>query len=129
MSEPIVSIDSSEIHEGKLEELKTAMKELVEFVDANEPQTILYNVYLTDGGTRMTVVQVHPDSASMEFHMNVAGSAFPKFSELVTLSTIDIYGKPTARLLEQMRQKARTLGNAALVVHEPHAGFTRLGVR
>jgi quinol monooxygenase YgiN len=128
MSEPIVSIDSSEIHEGRLEELKTAMKELVEFVDANEPQPIVYNVYLNEDGTRMTVVQVHPDSASMEFHMTVAGSAFPKFSEFVTLSRIDIYGKPTAKLLEQMRQKARALGNAALVVHELHAGFTRLGV-
>jgi hypothetical protein len=47
----------------------------------------------------------------------------------VTLSRIDIYGKPTARLPEQMQQKARTLVNAALVVHERLAGFTRLGVR
>jgi hypothetical protein len=129
VSEPIVSIDSSEIHEGKLEELKTAMKELVEFVDTNEPQPIAYNVYLKGDGTGMTVVQVHPDSASMEFHMNVAGSAFPKFSELLTLSRIDIYGKPSAKLLEQMRQKAQMLGDAALVVHEPHAGFIRLGDR
>jgi quinol monooxygenase YgiN len=129
MSEPIVSIDSSEIHEGRLEELKTAMKELVEFVDANEPRPIAYNLYLNEDGTRMTVVQVHPDSASMEFHMDVAGSAFRKFLEFLTLSRIDIYGKPTARLLEQMRQKARMLGNAALVVHELHAGFTRLPAR
>lgn len=127
MSEPIVSVDSSEVHEGKLEELQTAMKELVEFVDANEPQPIAYNVYLNGDGTRMTVVQVHPDSASMEFHMNVAGSAFPKFSELVTLSRIDIFGKPSDKLLEQMRQKAQILGDAALVVHELHAGFIRLG--
>jgi quinol monooxygenase YgiN len=129
MSEPIVSIDSSEIHEGKLEELKTALKELVEFVDANEPQPIAYNVYLNEDGTRMTVVQVHPDSASMEFHMDIAGSAFPKFSELLTLSTIDIYGKPSDKLLEQMRQKAQMLGDAALAVHELHAGFIRLGDR
>lgn len=129
MSEPIVTVDSSEIHEGKLEELKTAMKELVEFVDANEPQPIAYNVYFNEDGTRMTVVQVHPDSASMEFHMNVAGSAFPKFSELLTLSRIDIYGKPSDKLLEQMRQKAQMLGDAALVVHEQHAGFIRLGDR
>jgi hypothetical protein len=40
MSEPLVLIDSSEIGEGKLEELKTAMKELVEFVKANESRPI-----------------------------------------------------------------------------------------
>jgi len=129
VSELIVSIDSSEIHEGRLEELRSAMKELVAFVDANEPRPILYNVYFNEVGTRMTVVQVHPDSASMEFHMTVAGPVFPRFSDFVTLSRIDIYGKPTSELLEQMQQKAETLGNAVLVVHELHAGFARLGLQ
>lgn len=126
MSEPLVSIDVSEIHEGKLESLKVAMKDLVEFVDTNEPEPIAYHVYFDDHGTRMTVFQIHPDSASMEFHMKVAASAFPKFSDLLTLSRIDIYGTPSERLLELVRSKARMLGNAVVAVHEFHAGFTRL---
>jgi quinol monooxygenase YgiN len=128
MSEPIVFIDSSEIREGKLEELKTAMKELVEFIEANEPRPIAYNVYFTLDGTRMTVVQVHPDSASMEFHLNVAGPAFTKFTELIKMSAMDVYGKPSDNLLEQMRQKAQMLGTGTVVVHELHAGFARFGV-
>lgn len=83
MTEPIVFIDSSEIREGKLEELKMAIRDLVEYVQSNEPRPIAYNVYLNESGSRMTVVQVHPDSASMEFHMKVAGPAFPKFVGLV----------------------------------------------
>ena len=58
-SEPIIYIDHSEVREGKLDELKTAMKELVELVEANEPRIIAYNVYFTEDGTRMTVVHVH----------------------------------------------------------------------
>jgi hypothetical protein len=54
MSEPILYVDTSEIREGKLEELKTAMKELVEFVETNEPRLIAYNVYLNDDGNQMT---------------------------------------------------------------------------
>jgi hypothetical protein len=129
MSEPIVIIDSSEIREGKLEELKTAMKELAGFVESNEPRPIAYSLYLNEGGTRMTVVQVHPDSASMEFHMKVAGPAFPKFVQLIKLSTMDVYGKPSDGLLERMRQKVRMLGNATVVVHELQAGFARFGIR
>jgi hypothetical protein len=72
MSDPIVIIDSSEIREGKLEELKTAINDLVDFVEANEPRPIAYIVYLDEAGVRMTVVQVHPDSGSMELHMKVA---------------------------------------------------------
>ncbi|MDP2674260.1 MAG: hypothetical protein Q8Q00_05050 [Dehalococcoidia bacterium] len=127
MSEPIVYIDSSEIHEGKLEELKTAMNELAEFVEVNEARLIAYNVYFKEDGTRMTVVHVHPDSASLEFHMKVAGPLFPKFAEFIKLLTIDVYGKPSDDLVEQMRQKAQMLGNGTVLVHELHAGFARFG--
>jgi quinol monooxygenase YgiN len=129
LSEPIVYIDCSEVREGKLEELKTAMSELVELVEANEPRIIAYNVYLADDGTRMTVAHVHPDSASLEFHMKVAGPSFHKFAEFLKLLTINVYGKLSDELLEQMRQKARMLGNGSVQVHGLHAGFTRFGVR
>jgi quinol monooxygenase YgiN len=62
MSESIVYIDTSEIRQGKLEELKTAMKELVKVVQANEPRLIAYNVYLNEDGTLMTVVHVQHKS-------------------------------------------------------------------
>jgi hypothetical protein len=82
-------------------------------------------VFFSVDGTRMTVLQVHPDSASMEFHMSVAGAEFAKVKDLLTLSAIDIYGRPSETLLDQMRQKAQLLGGAALAVHDLHAGFTR----
>jgi hypothetical protein len=127
MSKLLVSIDVSRIHQGGLYELKRAMKRLVEFVDANETQPLLYGVYFNDDSTEMTVLQVHPDSASMEFHMEVGGPEFKGLSELLTLLRIDIYGKASDRLLDQMRQKAKLLGNATLSVHTLHAGLARIG--
>ncbi|HZJ51259.1 MAG TPA: hypothetical protein VFF07_10540 [Actinomycetota bacterium] len=56
MVEPIVYIDRSKIREGKLEELKAATHELVEFVDSSEPQLITYGFYLNESGTQMTIV-------------------------------------------------------------------------
>lgn len=105
------------------------MKELVELVETNEPRLIAYNVYFTEDGTRMTVVHVHLDSASLEFHMKVAGPSFPKFAKLIKTLTIDVYGKPSDNLLEQMRKKAQMLGTGTVIVHELHAGFARFGVR
>ena len=127
-SRPIVYIDRSEILEGKLEDLKAAMKGLAEFVETNEPRIIAYNVYFTEDGTRMTVMHVHPDTASLEFHMKAAGHAFSKFVEFIKLLTIDVYGKPGDALLEQMRKKAQLLGNGTVVVHELQAGFARFGI-
>jgi hypothetical protein len=131
MSNAIVYVDTAEVREGPLEELKTAIKELVDFVDANVPRLIGYNVYLSDDGARMTVVHVHPDSASLEYLMEVAGPVFRQFVELVTLSSIHVYGEPSEKVLKQLHEKARLLGRGAVVVEVDalHAGFTRFAVR
>ena len=129
MSELIVSIDTSQIREGKLDDLKEAIVELVTFVESNEDRPIVYGIFLDQSGTLMTVVQVHPDSESMEHHMRVAGPAFTGFAELVTLSTLDVYGEPSEALLEQLRRKVQLLGPATVVVHDLHAGFARLDPR
>jgi quinol monooxygenase YgiN len=125
MSDLIVYVDAAEVREGALEELRPAIAELVAFVEANEPRLIAYNVYLSDDGTNMTVVSVHPDSASLEYHMTVAGPLFRRFVELVTLSSIHIYGAPSDDALRQSFEKARLLGRGAVVVESLFAGFTR----
>ena len=129
MSDPIFYVDFSDVREGALDELKAGMKALAEFVEANEPRIIAYNVYFNDDGNRMTVVQAHPDSASLEYHMEVAGPLFRPLAELVTLSSIHIYGEPSEKVLKQSREKARLLGQGDVVVDAVHAGFTRFAVR
>lgn len=127
-SGPVVYIDHSEVREGKLDNLQTAIKELAQFVKANEPLIVVYKVYFTQGGKRMTVIHIHPNSASLEFHMKVAGPAFAKFADYVRMLTINIYGEINDGLLEKLREKARILGSASVAVHEPYTGFTRFGV-
>ena len=127
MSNPLVYVDTSEIRGGALEKLKEAIRELVEFIDANEPQLIAYNVYLSDDGSEMTVVHVHADAASLEYHMEVAGPAFRRFADLVTLSSIRVYGRPSEKALSRLHEKARLLGGDSVIVHGQHAGFSRFG--
>jgi hypothetical protein len=121
----ILYVDISEVRDGALEELKQRMEGLVEFVEANEPRLIAYNVYFSNDGTRMTVASMHPDSASLEYHMEVAGPLFRQFVELVSLLSIHIYGEPSENVLRQSHEKARLLGRGVVVVESLHAGFTR----
>jgi hypothetical protein len=125
MSEPIIYVDQSEIRAGKLEPLKAAMEELAEFVENNEPQIVAYNVYFNRDDSRMTVVHVHNDPASLAFHMEVAGRMFPRFSEFIRMEAIDIYGRPGEDLVQQLRGKAEMLGSGAVRVHAFHAGVAR----
>ena len=125
MPRPIVYIDTSSIREGKLEELEAAMQHLAAFVEANVPQLISYGFFLNQDSTQMTVVAVHPDSASLEFHMDVGSDEFRKFADLIDLSRIEVYGAVSDAVLDRLHRKAQMLGSATVTVHELHAGFAR----
>ena len=126
MTELLIAVDSSEIREGTLDAVRAGAAELAEFVEANEPEMIAYSIYLDEEAGRMTVVQIHPSSASMEQHMEIAAPVFRKFVGLLDLTRVDFYGQPSETLLERMRQKAELLGRAQVVVNELHAGFARI---
>jgi hypothetical protein len=73
----------------------------------------------------MSLLQIHPDSASLEFHLELGGPIFLKFKDLIQLLTIQIYGEPSENLLEQLHRKAQMLGNAKVTIHNLQAGFSR----
>jgi hypothetical protein len=124
-SEPIVYIDHSDVRDGSLEELKAGVRRLVDFIYAREPQLISYGFYVDEAASKMTVVAVHPDSASLELHMDIGGAEFRKLAHMLTLTSIECYGRPSERALEQLREKAATLGDGGTVVSIGRfAGFT-----
>jgi hypothetical protein len=125
-SEPIVYIDHSDIREGSLDELKAGVQGVVDFIDVREPQLIAYGFYIDEDAATMTVVAVHPDSASLEFHLEIGTPEFRKLAHLLTLTAIECYGQPSERALEQLRRKAAALGPGGAVVSIGRfAGFAR----
>jgi hypothetical protein len=124
-SRPIVYVDRSLIRPGKLAELEAAMDHLAAFVASNVPQIISYGFYLDSDRSLMTVVAVHPDSASLEFHMDVGAAEFAKFADLLELQRIDVYGRVTDAVFVRLHGKAKMLGDATVVVHDRYAGFNR----
>jgi quinol monooxygenase YgiN len=114
-----------DIREGKLEEVKAAMKKAVELIKAKEPRIIFYNVYINEDGMQLTVLQAHPDSASVEFHGEVTEPIFTKMAkECITLVRFDIYGTPSQSLLDMLQHPVITRGVTA-AAHELSAGFSR----
>lgn len=122
----IVYVDRSAVREGRIDDLKEAMSDLVDFVDANEPDILSYNVYFDDDGTRMTVVHTHADSASLAYHMDVAGPKFPPIGKFIDLESINVYGRPSEDIVHQLEEKASTLGRASVSIHDLHDGIARV---
>jgi hypothetical protein len=71
MYKPLIFVSTWKIREGRLEGYKQFVKELIEHIQMKEPQLIAFNMYFNEDETEMTSIQVHPDAASMDFHMQV----------------------------------------------------------
>lgn len=125
MLQPIVYVDISEIREGKLKDLECAIRHLASFVESNVPEIISYGFWLDETQSQMTVVALHPNSSSIEYHMDECGAEFRRFSDLIKLMRIDVYGDVSESVRERLHRKARMLGNGEVIVHDLYAGFTR----
>ncbi|GAA4918531.1 hypothetical protein ACFPM3_33560 [Streptomyces coeruleoprunus] len=126
MPEPIFYVDRSDIREGRLEEVRAAMRDLASFVEEREPRLLSYNFHTDPDGTGMTVVALHPDPASLEFHLDLGGPKFRAFGPLITLRAIDVYGDPGEAAVRRLHDKAALLGGGTVTVHTRQAGFSRV---
>jgi len=63
MSKPLIVISTLKVKEGKLEDLKRYYKRILDIVETNEPRLIAFHGSLNEDGTKMTSIQVHPDTA------------------------------------------------------------------
>lgn len=127
MPNPIIYIDRSRVRPGATDRLKQAIDELVRFIESEEPQLLYYGFHLSEDDSRMTLVAIHPDTASVEYHMEVGAAAFAGFAEFIEMEAIEVYGDASVRMLEQLHRKAEMLGEqGTVVVDRLQSGFARL---
>jgi hypothetical protein len=126
MSGPFIFIATNRLREGKLDAERERVPGLCAFIEASEPQLIAFNEYASKDGTEVGVVQVHPDAASMELHMEVvAERATRAYAETLDATTsIQVYGEPSDAVLEMLSRQAGA--GVPMTVKRYHlGGFTR----
>ncbi|MGH8925401.1 MAG: hypothetical protein ACRDWA_12300 [Acidimicrobiia bacterium] len=132
MNQPFIWIGVHKIKEGQTQQLKKLLEHFPTFIEENEPRLLGFNFYLNEEGTKVAVVQIHPDAESFEFHMKVAGEHISQSYQYLeeTVST-QIYGAPSEKVLEMVEQFRQDAGQKeTLSVLSQHvSGFTRLGDR
>jgi quinol monooxygenase YgiN len=126
MSEPIVFISHFKVKEGKLDGLKQRSREVTKLLDAEKPRTLVFLAYVDESGTQVTFVHVFADAESMDLHVQGAEERTRAAYEFVEPQGFEIYGTPSDRVLEMMRQGAATSGVKLSVQSEHMGGFIRL---
>src|SRR3954452_19291419 len=108
MPSPFIFIATNRLRTGKLARERARVPGLVEFIEANEPRVIAFNEYVNEAGDEVTVVQVHPDAASMEAHNDIARErARAAYAETIEATVrIQVFGRPTPAVLDVLREQA-----------------------
>ena len=126
MPSPFIFIATNRLKAGRLDLERDRVPNLVEFIEVNEPRLIAFNEYVNDAGDEVTVVQVHPDSESMEAHTEIVRErAREAYAQTLDATVrIQVFGQPTQSILDTLRQQA---GNGVEIsVNGEHlGGFTR----
>jgi hypothetical protein len=121
----IVYIDRSTITSDAIDELRAKAAELVEFVESHEPRLLCYGFVVDADAGEMTVAAVHPDSTSLELHLEIGGPQFAAIGKYIALRSIEVFGEPSGVATEAIYRKARRLGDAEVRIHRLHPGFAR----
>jgi hypothetical protein len=125
MSQPFVYVGTWTIKEGKEEEAKKFLSDHAAFIEANEPRLIAFHAYFNEEGNTASVVQVHPDSASMETHMQVLAEHMGAAFEIIDTILSEQYYGPMSESLSQTLAQWETPGVKVTKMPLYEAGFTR----
>jgi hypothetical protein len=128
MSGPFIFIATNRLKPDAYEAERRRVPGLVDFLEAREPRLLAFNEYSNAERTEVTVVQVHRDAASMEFHMGVVSErAAAAYAEtLDSTRRIQVFGSPSDAVVETLGAQAGA--GVPLAVHAEHlGGFARLG--
>lgn len=125
MAEPLIVISRFKVKEGKLEDVMRYDKKILRIVETYEPQVIAFHGFLNEDGTEMTSIQVHPDTASMDFHMQVLrdnwDESFSEYGQMLDVVGVEYYGTPSKSALDMDLQS-----EIPISLNPRHlAGFTR----
>ena len=129
MGTPFVYVGTWTIKEGKFEEARKWLSEHTDFVETNEPRLIAFHVYFDEEGKSCSVVQVHPDSKSMEFHMQLLAQHMQSATDYIDKIKSEQYFGPMSDDLSKTLAEWETPDVAVIKRADHVAGFTRSSVR
>jgi hypothetical protein len=120
--EPFIYLSTLRVKEGAMSDFLRAFEEMVSIAEAREPRLIGIAAYPDEEANEVTLLQVHPDAASMVFHMEVMDEhiSHAVYAFLESASS-QVLGVPSDEVLEKIRSYG-----TAVNVRRPHAGMYRI---
>lgn len=88
------------VEKDNVEQYKKLIREMSNFVETNEPSTLVYQFYLNGDGTKCMVHETYVDSKAALSHNESTASKtiLPRIFDVAKLNTLEVYGYPSNEL-------------------------------
>ena len=106
------------IPEGEINEFRKLATVIIDRVEANEPNTLSYEWFLSSDDSKCYVVQIYKDSEAVMDHLGSIGDLNGPFHQIALLTGLMIFGSPS----DELRQ---TLEPVGAKIFEHWNGVTR----
>lgn len=93
------------IEKDNVDKFKNLIKEMTQYVETNEPDTLEYQFYLNEDVTRCIVHETYMSSEAAISHNNSIASKtiLPRIFNIAKLDRFDVYGNPNRELKNMLK--------------------------
>jgi hypothetical protein len=125
--QPIFFVSHFSVKPGHADAFRVMWASVIQTLEASKPATTAQVAYLSDDGSRLSIVHVFPDADALAAHFLGANERSRAVYEHIAPAGWEIYGKPNDEQLEGLRAEAQAAGVTLTVVPEAAGGFLRTG--
>lgn len=122
MAESITFVGTYSLPQDRFDEWDTAIRDMVDFVKANVPRLISFNVYISEDRSEATSIYVHPDADSFAQHMRVAATRVDAGAQMVSVVRIEVYGDPSEQAIARLQQVSEASNHFPVFVKSHYYG-------
>lgn len=91
-----------DIRQGGMETFKKLAEEMTRGVEADEPDTLCYEWYVSDDGADCYLIEAYTDSDALLRHLKNVGDKLHAMMEVSPLLQLIVLGSPSAELREEL---------------------------
>ncbi len=102
MSSTIRTNAEFSIQEGKVDDFKALVSTMIEMTDANEANTLTYEWYISEDGSKCHLTETFKDSDAFLVHLGNVSDKFDTLFALAPMTEFQIYGSPSAELQQTL---------------------------
>lgn len=106
MTNYITTTSELSIPTEKIDEFKKLATEMIKKVQANEPNTLSYDWFLSEDESKCYVIEIYQDSEAVQAHWGNVNEKLGPLMELASLTGLTICGSPS----DEVRQVFEAFG-------------------